>query len=165
MIRTYVIHIILTIVLVSVILNASVLLWSNAFFATVLSVSVYFIFWCLSFFYDKRHFRNVPRIISLILYFFKEMIKANLRIAYDVLTPHYYMHPTIIALPLDAETDLEITLFANLLTLTPGTLSIDITPDRKILYVHSLYVKNGDVEKLKVDLKNGFEKRLLEITR
>jgi multicomponent Na+:H+ antiporter subunit E len=73
------------------------------------------------------------------------------------------MNPGIIAFPLDAKSDLEITLFANLLTLTPGTLSLDVSSDKKILYVHALYVKDAD--SFRSELKNGLEKRLLEVLR
>ncbi|MFA7626264.1 MAG: Na+/H+ antiporter subunit E, partial [Candidatus Kapaibacterium sp.] len=64
---------------------------------------------------------------------------------------------------LDAETDSEITLLANIITLTPGTLSIDLSEDRKKLYVHAMYIQ--DIEKTKYELKNEFEKRLLEVMR
>lgn len=111
----------------------------------------------------RKYFRRIPKIISFILFFLKELVKSNLIVAYDILTPTDYMRPGIIELELDAETDIEITLLANLITLTPGTLSIDISEDRKKLYVHSMYIDN--VEKTKDELKNGFERRLLEAMR
>ena len=52
---------------------------------------------------------------------------------------------------------------ANLITLTPGTLSLDVSDDRKVLYVHAMYVKNK--EAFIADIKNGFERKLLEILR
>jgi multicomponent Na+:H+ antiporter subunit E len=61
------------------------------------------------------------------------------------------------------ETNLEITLLANLITLTPGTLSLDVSDDRKVLYVHAMYL--SDKQAFIDDIKNGFEKRLLEILR
>jgi multicomponent Na+:H+ antiporter subunit E len=86
-------------------------------------------------------------------------------VAYDIITPHYFMKPAVMAFPLEAKTDMEITILANLITLTPGTLSIDVSDDKKILYVHAIYIKDGDLEGLKNEIKNGFEKKLLEITR
>ena len=83
--------------------------------------------------------------------------------AYDVVTPKFYMTPGIVRVPLEAETNLEITLLANLITLTPGTLSLDVSDDRKVLYVHAMYLK--DKQAFIDDIKNGFEKRLLEILR
>jgi multicomponent Na+:H+ antiporter subunit E len=110
-----------------------------------------------------RYFRKIPVTIKFILYFIKELIMANLKVAFDIITPKNYMKPGIIAFPLDIDTDVGITLFANLLTLTPGTLSLDVSSDKKILYVHALYVK--DAESFRKELKEGLEKRLLEVLR
>lgn len=89
---------------------------------------------------------------------------ANLKVAYDIITPHYYMRPTVIAIPLKAKSDLEITLLANIITLTPGTLSIDVSKDRKVLYIHALYVKDNDVARIKKSIQYNIERRLLELT-
>lgn len=107
--------------------------------------------------------RRMRRLVEFALYFLWELIKANLRLAWDVVTPTHYMRPGIIAVPLDAETDLEIVLLANVISLTPGTLSLDVSPDRKFLYVHHMYV--ADLEREKRNIKDGFERRLLELLR
>jgi len=73
------------------------------------------------------------------------------------------MEPGIIEYPLDAKSDLEITLLANVITLTPGTLSLDVSGDRKVLYVHGMYVH--DKEEFIRGIKDGFEKRILKIIR
>jgi multicomponent Na+:H+ antiporter subunit E len=73
------------------------------------------------------------------------------------------MTPGIVSVPLDVTTDLEITILANVISLTPGTLSLDVSDDRKVLYVHSMYIK--DREDFIRSIKNGFEKKLLNITR
>lgn len=112
---------------------------------------------------ETKYFRKIPIAIMFVLYFIKELVLANLKVAYDIITPTDYMEPGIIAVPLDVETDLEITLLANLVTLTPGTLSLDVSSDRKTLYVHALYVK--DAESFREEIKSGFEKRLLEVLR
>jgi multicomponent Na+:H+ antiporter subunit E len=112
---------------------------------------------------ETKYFSRVPRAISFFFYFTKEMIKANLFITYDILTIKQHMKPGIVAVPLTASTDLEITLFANLITLTPGTFTIDISDDKKIIYVHSIYLYNK--EKFVRELKKGLERRLLEVLR
>jgi multicomponent Na+:H+ antiporter subunit E len=112
---------------------------------------------------DHKYFRLLPRSFAFALYFFFELIKANLQVAFDVSTPHYFMRPAIIAVPLDAKTDLEITLLANFITLTPGTLSLDVSDDRCTLYVHAMYMT--DKEKFIRHIKDGIEKKLLELTR
>jgi multicomponent Na+:H+ antiporter subunit E len=123
------------------------------------------ILWLFSYFYNKKAFYQTPKIGALILFYLKELIVASIRVAYDVLTPKYHMHPAVVAIPLEAKTDLEITLLANFITLTPGTLSIDVSKDRKTLYIHEVYVKAGDIDKVKKQIKDGFEKKILRITR
>ena len=92
-----------------------------------------------------RYFRLVPRLISFILFFLYELIKANMQVAWEVGTPKFHMTPGIIGVPLDVTADWQITLLANLITLTPGTLSLDISEDRKVLYVHSIYIHDREV--------------------
>ncbi|WP_373058534.1 Na+/H+ antiporter subunit E [Zunongwangia sp. H14] len=110
-----------------------------------------------------KYFTIVPRIIVFILYFFYELIKANLQVAYEVITPHYRMKPGIVKIPLDVKSNIGITLLANLISLTPGTLSLDVSNDRKVLYVHAMYI--NDRQEFIDSIKNGFEKRILEILR
>jgi multicomponent Na+:H+ antiporter subunit E len=135
---------------------------SNAFLAFVV---VYFLLWLLSYFYNTAHFRKMPKVVSLFFFFIKELLKANFRIAYDVVTPKHHMVPGVVAYPLEAKTNLEITMLASLISLTPGSLSIDVSEDRKTLYIHSMYTTGDDMEQIKTDISNGFEKRILEITR
>lgn len=97
------------------------------------------------------------------MFFIWELTKANIQVAYEVVTPKFTMKPGIVALPLDAKSDLEITLLANLITLTPGTLALDVSTDRSVLYVHGMYVL--DKKEFIQDIKQGFERRLLEILR
>ncbi len=110
-----------------------------------------------------RFIRKLPKILLFILFFFKELIIANLKIAYDIITPTHYMKPAIIAYPLEAKTDIEITLIANCITLTPGTLSLDVSEDKSLLYIHCMYVDSK--EEVIQSIKQGFEKRILEILR
>ncbi|KEO74183.1 Na+/H+ antiporter subunit E [Anditalea andensis] len=112
---------------------------------------------------EDQYFKRGPKLVSFVFFFLYELVKANIQVAYDVITPRYYMKPGIIKIPLHAQTDLEITLLANLITLTPGTLSLDVSDDKKVLYVHAMYVRDKD--EFIHSIKNGFEKRLLEILR
>jgi len=110
-----------------------------------------------------KYFKKIPKAISFFFYFIKELIVANMKVAFDIITPKDYMKPGIVAVPLDAETDMEITLLANLITLTPGTLSLDVSKDKKVLYIHTLYL--DDIENFRSEIKNEMEKRLLEVLR
>ncbi len=112
---------------------------------------------------DKRYFFRVPKIIAFIFFYFFEMIKANMQVAYDVITPHYFMKPGIVGLPLDAKTDFEITMLSNMISLTPGTLVVDLSTDRKVMFVHVMYLESR--EQFIKTTKEGLEKKLLEILR
>ncbi|CAG0961368.1 Na(+)/H(+) antiporter subunit E [Myxococcaceae bacterium] len=111
----------------------------------------------------RAPFRRVPSIVGLALFFLWELLLSSLRVAWDVLTPRLRARPALLAVPLDAETDLEITSFANLVTLTPGTLSLDVAEDRSVLYVHAMFV-DDPAEEIRL-LKDGFERRVVEILR
>jgi len=105
------------------------------------------------------------RVLRLVLQFVAELLLSALGVAKLVLTPDLTrgLRPAIIAFPLTATGDAEITLLANLITLTPGTLTIDVSADRKRLYVHVLSL--GSKEKLVRDLASGFEKNVIEVFR
>lgn len=112
---------------------------------------------------DQKYFKKVPAFIGFILFFLKELFKANLQVAYDVITPKHKMEPGIVAFPLSARTDLEISLLSNIIGLTPGTLGIDVSDDKKVLYIHAMYIRNK--EQFIQGVKDGFEKKLLQILR
>jgi len=112
---------------------------------------------------SPRYLEKLRQAAGLALFFLWELLLSNLRVAYDVVTHRHHMRPGIVAIPLDAKTDTEITLLANLLTLTPGTLSLDLSEDRQFLFVHIMYIT--DVEATRRYIKNGFERRVLEVLR
>ena len=112
---------------------------------------------------SRGYFMKVPLVVRFIFYFFWEVVKSNFKVMHEVLTPKQKMKPGIVAIPLAAKTDLEITLFANLITLTPGTLSLDVSDDRSTLYVHAMFIE--DVDDFKRNLKEELETRLLEVLR
>jgi multicomponent Na+:H+ antiporter subunit E len=104
---------------------------------------------------------RLHRVVGLAAYFFWELVKANMRLALDVATPHYHMKPGIIAVPLDATRDGQILLLSMLINTTPGSVALDVSPDRKILYVHVMYMQTPDAAR--EDIKNGFERRVLGV--
>ena len=106
----------------------------------------------------RVRYRYLPRFF---LYFLKELLIASTTVAYYIVAPQRQMSPGVVAVPLDLQTDLQITILANLITLTPGTLSLDVSTDRKVIYVHTIYVK--DAPSFRENIKSGFEKRVLEI--
>lgn len=113
---------------------------------------------------DRRSYvGRVLKLVSFILFFLWELTLANIRVAHSVIVPSKTVRPGIIAIPLSAKTDVEITLLANLISLTPGTLSLDVSSDRRTLYLHAMFV--DDVDMMRYEIKAGFERRLLEVLR
>jgi multicomponent Na+:H+ antiporter subunit E len=110
------------------------------------------------------YFGKVGQLLGFVLHFLWDLIRSNLRVAHDVLTPRHYMRPGVIAVPLDARTDLEILALANRITLTPGTVSLDVSTDRRTLYVHVMYMAE-DADATRAALKQDVERRLLEVLR
>lgn len=98
--------------------------------------------------------------INLVGFFFKELVLSSIRVATEVLTPGYRMRAGILAVPLDVHSNLGITLFANLISLTPGTLSIDVSDDRDTLYIHVMYIDRGVEEDVR-HLKATLERRIM----
>lgn len=109
------------------------------------------------------YFRRVRAAATLVVYFLYELFASSVLVVWDILTLRHRSRPQLIHVPLDAATDLEITLLGNLLSLTPGTLSLDVTPDRRHLIVHAMFV--DDPQQVIDTIKGGLERRLLEVTR
>lgn len=109
------------------------------------------------------YYNRIPKIINFSLFFIYELLVANLEIAWDLITPGYFMKPGIIKFELTAKTDIEISMLANMLSLTPGTLIIDVSDDKKVLYIHVMYLK--DYHKTTQRIRFGYERRLLNILR
>jgi len=66
-------------------------------------------------------------------------------------------------LPLQARTDFEISALAILISLTPGTLSLDVSADKRVLYIHAMFAE--DEEAVRKDIQDNLEARLLAIWR
>jgi multicomponent Na+:H+ antiporter subunit E len=109
---------------------------------------------------EKFYFLRVWRVTRLALYFLWELLLSSVKVAWDVIRPRPRNNPKIIEVPLDVKTDLEILLLTNLISLTPGTLSVDVTPDRKTLIVHAMFADDPQAEV--AALKSGMERMVLE---
>ena len=110
---------------------------------------------------QQGYFRVLPQTILLAAYFLKELVKSCIQVARDCIKRDPQLTPTIVHMPLDVKTDLEIFLVANLITLTPGTLTLDVAEDRSYLVVHSIY--GGDDDALIADLKAGMEAHVMKV--
>nr|WP_111298665.1 Na+/H+ antiporter subunit E [Paracoccus saliphilus] len=100
--------------------------------------------------------------LRLIVMFVYELIVSSFSVLRDVLTPGQSSNPALIAVPLNVTTDLQITLLANFISLTPGTLSLDVSDDRKTLYIHAMF--GDDPEAIREQIRDRFEVWVREAT-
>ena len=115
-------------------------------------------------FFDTRFYLvRVWAVIKLCFLFIKELILANISVLKVILKPKLDMKPGIFALETQLKQPWEITLLANLITLTPGTLVINVSDDNKTLYIHAMDIH--DVQSEIDAIKNSFEKAIMEVSR
>ncbi|MGG7517182.1 Na+/H+ antiporter subunit E [Allorhizobium undicola] len=100
------------------------------------------------------------RLFSLLGLFLWELMKSAFRVTALVLSPRLAIRPGILAYRLTVTRDFEIALLANLITLTPGTLSVDVSDDRKTLYIHALDCSDPDATRR--EIAEGFERKIRE---
>ncbi|RVT87032.1 sodium:proton antiporter [Rhodobacteraceae bacterium CCMM004] len=106
------------------------------------------------------YFLRVWYWIKLIVMFHYELVVSSLGVIWDILTPQHLSTPAVIDVPLDVKSDAGILLVTNLISLTPGTLSIDVSPDRKVLRVHAMFAE--DPEAIVHQLKSGMERWVID---
>jgi multicomponent Na+:H+ antiporter subunit E len=100
------------------------------------------------------------RILKLFLVFLREFTLSVFRVARLVLSPRMRFTPCAVRFPLTLTSDFQITLLANLITLTPGTLTVDVTDDRAALIVHAIDCPDPDAARR--EIADGFERLIRE---
>lgn len=103
--------------------------------------------------------RRIRAWIALAGLFIRELTLSVKEVVLTVLRPQRVQHSAIVAVPLDLHSELGITLLANMITLTPGTTSLHVSDDRKVLYIHVMNVSDDTVRQI----KDGFERQVLEV--
>lgn len=103
---------------------------------------------------------------SLVLFvmFLWDLTASSIAVARAVLSPSDVTAPRLVTVPLKASTPGEITLVANYITLTPGTLTVDVSSDRKTLLIHDLLAGDSS-ERTRAAVRDGIEARVLRATR
>nr|MEE4269468.1 Na+/H+ antiporter subunit E [Candidatus Krumholzibacteria bacterium] len=108
-----------------------------------------------------RVITKIPRLLGFLGFFVFELVHSSLRVAHDVITPRDQGQPAIVCVPLDVTSDLEIALLASLVTLTPGTLALGLSEDRRSMLVHAMFAPDSD--ELRREIKEGYERRVQEL--
>ncbi|GAA0136495.1 Na+/H+ antiporter subunit E [Paenibacillus sp. YSY-4.3] len=109
------------------------------------------------------YMRKVWAILKLLVLFIRELFKSSFVVIGQVLSPKLNIRPGIFAYTTELKSDWEVAILANLITLTPGTLTLDVSRDGSILYIHAMDL--GDVDELCSEIRSTFEKAIMEVTR
>jgi multicomponent Na+:H+ antiporter subunit E len=101
------------------------------------------------------------RVASFLVYFGREFLVANAQVLRESLLPGRRSVPAIVAVPLRSRTSREIVTIANLVTLTPGTLALELDLDPPMLYVHGMFVTDpaaflADLRQLEARMLGAF---------
>lgn len=110
-----------------------------------------------------RAFKKLLGLIEFSWVYLKALIELAFMIAWDVVTVKNYSRPGFVEVPLEAETDLEIAIIANLITFSPGTMVVGLSPDRSLMRVHVMFLEDADA--IIQDIKENVEQKVLELLR
>lgn len=108
------------------------------------------------------YFHKVVTVTQFLGFYLKELVLANFRVARAVLSLKPKLAPAVLAIPLETQSELAVTLLGNLITLTPGTLALDVSSDRSVMYVHAMQAE--DINRIRLEIKN-LEARVLEVVQ
>lgn len=123
----------------------------------------FIVFLMRRFFGGHFYLRRVWAIIKLILIFISEIVKSSIVVIKHILSPKIVIEPGIFSYKTILKSDWEVTTLALLLTLTPGSVVMEINETKDVLYVHGM-----DVTRYQADLERSldrFEKAIMEVTR
>jgi multicomponent Na+:H+ antiporter subunit E len=114
-------------------------------------------------FEDRRYFEKIPLLLFFAVFYVYELVRSTLEVAWDVLTPSDLTRPGIVRVPLTLQSDFQIAILMNLITFTPGSLSVELSEDKKFLYVHGMFIYDKD--KFVESIKKGFEEKIARLFR
>lgn len=106
--------------------------------------------------------RKAWAVLKLLVLFMKELLLSSIVVMRNVLRPRLAFHSGIVAYETELKSDWEISVLSSLICLTPGTLTLDVSADGRILYIHAMDIQ--DAESLSAQIRGTFEKAIREVT-
>lgn len=162
----------MTLLLVNLLLAALwVLLWGELDFYVVVVglIGGYFVLWGFTRVVRRDLMRDayggwVLDLVRFGGYFIGLLIKSNLMLARVVVTPGFSMSPRIVRFSVDGLNDAQIAALSSAITLTPGTLVVDISRDMKFLYVHAMFAADPGQVRLELEqLRARMERQVFHL--
>ena len=114
------------------------------------------------FFSTRFYLPKVVAVLHLLAIFIRELLIANFDVFKTIIRPKLELKPGIFTYETKLKSDWQITLLSCLITLTPGTLVLDISSDNKKLFIHAL--KISEIPEMQESIKNSFERVILEVS-
>jgi multicomponent Na+:H+ antiporter subunit E len=108
---------------------------------------------------------GVGRFGRFVILYLAGLVWSSVLVAIDVCRPRLNVRPGVVGMRTQARSDAEITVLSNLISLTPGTLVLDVSPDRRTLYVHAMDLTDGGPDGLRSTLRETLEHRVLRLLR
>ncbi|OAX49248.1 Na+/H+ antiporter subunit E [Paenibacillus sp. AD87] len=137
--------------------------WNGVGFLTGYLLGLLLIGSMRRFFPQRFYIVRIWAIIKLIALLFKELVRASIEVIRQIVKPKLDIRPGIFTYQTQLSSDWEVTLLCLLISLTPGSLPLEISGNQRKLFIHALDIK--DEQKMSDDIKNTFEKAIMEVTR
>ena len=126
-------------------------------------VGIGIVFFLHRFFGKQFYLRRLYYSFKLLLIFIRELTQSTVVVLGQILSPRLKIKPGIFKYETVLKSDVEVTMLSLLLTLTPGSVVMEVSPEGDTLYIHAMDVEQSR-EGLIKQLKN-FEKAIMEVTR
>lgn len=108
-------------------------------------------------------FSNIVLLIKFISVFVYQLWLANIRVAYIIIVPSAVARAGVIAYPLNVKSDTQLTILAIAISLTPGTLALDVSSDKRYLYLHTMFTTNK--QKLIDEIRDHLEYPIMRLSK
>lgn len=105
--------------------------------------------------------RRIVKLPGLLLFFLWEVLLSNLRITRAVLSPKLDLKPAVVAVDVQSLSEPALMIMTSFITLTPGTLSLDVSADSSTLYVHTMHIDSAD--EFRAELYEKVRRRVQEV--
>jgi multicomponent Na+:H+ antiporter subunit E len=137
--------------------------WTMPHFVAGFLIGMLFIALLSRFWPHDFYLKRFWLVLKLLAIFVRELFLSSFAVLVQVIRPNLAMRPGIFALETELKTGWEITVLSCLICLTPGTLTLEVSKDDKMLYIHAMDI--ADAKKLSDQIKGTFEKAIMEVTR